>query len=284
MISYYKVEKGELPGSHNPLFYLRHNILPGLWVAKISEDLSSAPRRNCLGDLSHRGLLAYKLSKLVGTPIPKTKIIYLNQIRFDPNLNMTLNQLNKTYSKDGILISKFEGVSLGNYLKMERLEKIANLDEIVLNSVFNLWIGNYDKKDGDYVVTQSGKAYSIDYNLSGPGGFEDTSLSLGENAYGYSFRSPNHVGFCIGPSLLKHVKEKARGISFFKPIIAKIESTKREDIENVFSDLSIKNKDGENINDLYINFLTLRASKGSLKNAIESWIKEGYPRIHDTIE
>jgi len=128
LYNYQQLNQLEIKGSYNESHYLKNQLSKKLWVGKISKKL---PGKLAFPDLNQRALLAYRLSKLVKTPLPKTKIVK--------------NQTGE------ILLTDFKGVDMHRFLKLYSIDNIKNKDELLENFIFNLWVGNYDKKDSDYL-------------------------------------------------------------------------------------------------------------------------------------
>lgn len=282
MFNRYLINDSGLPKSHNTNFFLVHKFLRTQWVAKASRNLEDTALKHPQTDLSNRALIAYKLAQLVDSPIPDTKIISLSQIEFSPKFTGFINEMNKNLSKDGILLTKFKGICLTDFLKFHNITDIKNLTSLLHNFVFNLWIGNYDKKDSDYVVDQKGMAWSIDYNLSGPGAFPKSNLSLGENAWGYSIANTEHTGFCLGDTIRQYMVKNKTDLDFFAPEISKIKNLDKQKIIEVFSGITITDMSGKEINKKYVDFLNKR--KNILDKTIKKWISMGYPRKYTSQE
>lgn len=260
-----------LAGSYNKSFIVKNKFTRSVWVAKFSIRL---PGPN-FTDLNQRALLAYRLSKLVKTCVPETKIIKSGDIEYSLEFMDYLKSITDEIVKDGLQITRFKGIVLNEFLKFNSLTNISNLDELLNNFVFNLWIGNYDKKNEDYVIDQDNKAWSIDYNLLGPG-FPDNSLSLGGNAWSFKFENVADTGWCIGQILSSYLKEKNL-IGIFNNEISKIENLKEENIKKSFKDLFFYREGTTDlINDVFMNFLLER--KKTIREKVDLWIKAGYPR------
>lgn len=261
--------------SHNVNFFLRKKISGSLWVAKLSRSLIT--KGVDFKDLNQRALLAYRLSKYVKTPIPTSQIIKLSQIDFSEDFVEFLNGLPNQLIKDDILITEFKGIPIRNFLKIQNLEDVTNLNEVIENFVFNLWIGNYDKKDGDYVVDQNGKVWSIDYNLLGPGFKENNRLALGAYAEPYDFEEVEDAGWCISEILINELKDGDYNREFFNNIITKIEEISESQIKDAMGELNFfKEGTGQNINSVFVKFLISRQRQ--LRKKVYEWCEASFPR------
>lgn len=262
-----------LPGSHNISFIIKNRFTKSIWVAKFSKKLT--PFGVNFRDLNERALLAYRLSQLLNGCIPETKIIKLNKILYSFDFIDFLSTVSDEIIKDNILITKFSGIPLNEFLKVNTLNDIENENQLLSNFVFNLWIGNYDKKNGDYVIDQNNRAWSVDYNLLGPG-FSDLSLSLGGYARGYNFDNVAESGWCLGEVLIKYLREKTP-VDIFNEEITKIENLSETKIKKTFDGLTFY-REGTNevINDAFINYLIER--RRTLKEKVDLWVKNGFPR------
>ncbi|HPL63524.1 MAG TPA: hypothetical protein PK587_07140 [Syntrophales bacterium] len=85
--------------------------------------------------------------------MPEMRLVSLSEIDFTPGLDNLVQELDSgAIIQNNILLIRYHGISLHNFLKLSPLESIINLKEVIGNFAFNLWIGNYDRKDDDYSV------------------------------------------------------------------------------------------------------------------------------------
>lgn len=265
---------GGLDGNYNKSFFIRLNISRSLWVAKISHTLP--PTAN-FKDLNQRALLAYKLSLLVDTPIPKTKILKLNQIEYSPDLIEFLDTIKSETIKDGILVTEFRGIPLSDFLKVHSVSDIVNFTEILENFVFNLWIGNYDKKNADYIIDQDNRVWSVDYNLLGPGFNTNKNLALGGYAKQFDINNVDHSGWCLGELLIEQLKTGKYPEELVMPIVERINNLPESRIISSFDGLTFNREaSSEHINPDFIDFLLER--RKVLKSKVSEWYAAGFPR------
>jgi hypothetical protein len=265
-----------IEGSFNLSFILEEIGTANKWVGKVSRNLNAF--KLDFKDLDERAILASKLAKLTETKVPEAKYISEKEI-IPSELKAAIIAQAKNpefqYNENKILITQYKGKSLPQYLKEKGEGKIKNLNDIIKSFVFNLWIGNYDKKDKDYVVTNSGEAYSIDYNLCGPGFRNDDISSIGYFACKFSLSHISDTSYAIGDKLRMITSEKKYDVDFFKQAIMKIEALTVDEIALCFKELNIlRETTHENINDLFINFLEHR--KKLLRKAIIDWCHSNY--------
>lgn len=245
------------------------------WVAKISKLLSPVDFR----DLDNRALLAYRLASLVNIRTVEPKVVSLDQITgFD-------SQKAPDKINNSAFLTRYVGPDLREFLNLggKSIEVIKNKEEILRSFVFNLWIGNYDKKTNDYLIDKNDEILSIDYQLNGPGFVSNSRLAIGAYAEAYDFNDPADTGWClegslnneIGP-LLSYVQSKQFSLKDFLPTIEKIKSVLRLQIEKSFDGLIFYNQGTkQQINNVYKSFLFERRS--GLENVIIAWINEGFP-------
>ncbi len=266
-----------IQGSYNINFILRERLTSSLWIGKISKNLKK--HHVDFTDLDNRAILTYRLGKIVKTCIPTTKFINYSQIKFSPLFNEFLKSINldSILTQDKLLVTKFEGITLSNFLKFSKINKIKNLKQVLYNFIFNLWVGNYDKKDEDYVVDNNCLCFSIDYNLSGPGFQTNNELALGAYAQSYDIDNVGDAGWTTAPLLIQEIRDKQYKVDFFDSEIKKIENISRKDIKNAFNGLNFfKHSTKENLNNEFVEFLTNRKSK--IRDAVDDWCNQDYQR------
>lgn len=264
-------------GSHNINFILKEKFTSNIWIGKISKSLRKFG--SDFNDLDERAIVTYRLGKKLNTCIPVTKYIYFNQVEFTPLFDEFLKAINQseTVLQDKLLITRFSGITLSNFIKFSNIEKIKNLNQVLNNFTFNLWVGNYDKKDQDYVIDNDLICQSIDYNLSGPGFILNKNYALGAYAQSYDLDQVEDSGWVISPIFLNYIKQKNYKIDFFEEGIRKIENFSNDVIEECFKGLCFyRQSSKETINEEFIKFLVERKFK--LRKAIKVWCESGYLR------
>lgn len=283
----YKFIEAVAPGkSYSTNIKLQRNLDRTLWVGKISRPLPARidnfrntgkpyVRTVDFKDLDDRATLGFRLAKLVGLKSLKTKILPLKRIS---NLDTVL----VPSVTNNVFLSKFCGQSLTKYLESNKFDNLAssdikNKDEVIRSFVFNLWIGNYDNKDEDYLVDSNNNLISIDYHLLGPGFKSDGNLSLGAWGESFDINQPSDTGWCIGNGkLLFYLRNNTANLSPFEDLINKINSISKLQIKWAMRGLHFyKQGTQENINDLFYNFLLNRRPK--LKETIQTWIAADCP-------
>ncbi len=270
----------DLEGSFNKNIKVKRNLTGSLWAGKISKSLRyHAPeykRDLDFKDFDDRAILAYRLADLVGVNTLVPKIIRAERIK-GWDIKEVSNRLN-----DFVFLTEFNGPNLRQYLNDNNFQSlqesdIKNPESIIDDVVFHLWIGNYDKKDNDYLVDVDKTITSIDHQLSGPGFRQNKELALGGWGEGYSISTPEDTGWCTGDKIIiNYLKDNNFPISKYLKTINRIKQLSRFDIVKCFQGLNFyRQGTNEQINDEYIDFLLSRRDK--LEGAIQSWIVAGYP-------
>jgi hypothetical protein len=262
-------------GGTNFLFLLREIESSSVWVGKIFRN-SKSFLKGC-ADLNHRELLAERLAAEVGTCLPEMRLIDFPRIGFSPEFDRMLDTVSDMIIQDDLLITRFAGLSLHNYLKTSHAPRIRNLDDILRNFVFNLWFGNYDKKTDDYVVDNDLVCRSVDYSLSGPGFDPDDRLSIGAYFQSYDFARPWDCGWAISDPFLEVIRERRLGPDFFLPMVERIESLTDATLRAAFEGLSFyRYGAAERIDEVYFRFLLDR--QAGIREAVRLWCGEGWPK------
>lgn len=276
--------------SYNTNLKLQRNFSKNFWVGKIFRPLPDI-LENFYGegkhyiravdfhDLEHRAILGFRLAKVAGLKSLKFKIIPLNRIsNFDPN-TIKHDRIN-----NDVFLTELKGVSLTKYLSSNYFETfessdIKNKDEVIFSFIFNLWIGNYDNKDEDFLVDEDKNLISIDYQVLGPGFCDNSKLALGAWGESFDIDDPKDTGWCIGDGkLLDYLRTNINRWDTFKKLIEKINSLSEKQIKQAMRDLIFYNQGTrENINELFYNFLLERRPK--LEKAIKEWIRAGCPIV-----
>ncbi len=132
--------------------------------------------------------------------------------------------------------------------------------------VFDCWIGNFDKKDPDYVLDENEKLWSIDYQLWGPR--DDSGRTLGYFADTYEFTPANIRKYCVG-DLLRPILEYDKTV--FDTLVRRIEKLSDRRIRQLVNRYPFCSQDHEkrqNINQVFVEFLQRRRDelRGLLKN------------------
>jgi hypothetical protein len=271
--------------SYNTNVKLQRNLDKSLWVGKISRPLylpnvnnrsESYSSTGDLLDLNDRALLGFRLARSVGLNSLRVKIIPFKIVEeFD------INTLSHARIDNYVFLTPFKGLSLPQYLaskSFSSLEEsdIKNKEEAIRSFIFNLWIGNYDNKDKDYLVDNDSNLISIDYHLLGPTSQDNKNLSLGACGEMFDIDNSEDTGWCVGNGeLLNYIKNNPNH-RCFDDTINKINSISKRRIKLAMRDLHFYNQGTQqDINRLFLNFLIERQVK--LKKTIKDWIKADYP-------
>ncbi len=266
---------------------VRKNADDSLWEGKILRPLSCCienfqntgkPRiRFEFYDLHQRAILGFRLAELCGLKSLRSKIISAGSICGFEKINFGYDRMD-----DNVFLTEFGGVPLSEYLAefsgMESSD-IANKEDAILSFVFNIWIGNYDNKESDYLVDEEKNLISIDYNLLGPAFRYDQRLSLGSWIDAFDIESPADTGWCVGNGkIFEYVKDSAqKRRQLFESAVKKINFVSIKEIKKAMAGLSFYYYGSlETINDIFFDFLIERRSL--LNKTIDSWISAGFPR------
>jgi len=231
-------------------------------------------------DLDDRATLGFRLAGLAGLKTLKTRIVHHRQIS-----GLDFASIPHDKVSQNVFLSEFKGQSLTDYLKTNGFASfessdIANKDEAIKSFVFNLWIGNYDNKDRDYLVDENKNLISIDYHGSGPGFVSNPDLALGAWGEAFDIKDPNDTGWCIGSGgLLEYLKNSREKKEIFAQQIEAISRLTPAQIKKAMRGLNFYNQGtNQNINPQYLQFLLNRKLK--LKVAIDQWYDAGCPLAH----
>lgn len=274
----YVVEK-EFTGSYNVNFLVHEEENPSeKWVAKVSIEIGPGFK-----DLNGRALLAYRLSQLAGVRLAETVIAPLNCcVGLEKLSEASRTRIAQYKIDEDVILTKHVGVGIPKFLGGGGVSDLEDNEEILKSFVFNLWIGNYDRKVEDYLVTKDGTIVSIDYQLCGPGFVEGEGLSIGACAQGYSLDNSEDTGWCLEGRLdnkigilLGYVRSQRFSYQDFESTVQKIKEISHEDIGRTFKGLSFFGQHETEINMDFKEFLFSRQDR--LQNVIEKWIKDGYP-------
>lgn len=269
---------GRFEGGTNFNLLLREAATGDLWVAKFF--LNGHIFQEGYADLNDRETLAWRLACLIDTCIPEMCLVPLNRIEFSYGFNNLIEGLgSKVILQKSVLLTRYAGITLHNYLKLAPLDSIVNLDELTKSFAFNLWIGNYDRKEGDYSVNQDCRGYSIDYSLCGPGFVDDLDLSIGAYFQSYDFRNSSDSGWALPDILLDWLRYQNPGEIFFSDIVGDIEGVSDRDIDDAFHGLKFHRMGtSKPINAAYKDYLKSR--RDGLRSAVSTWCSHGYPKGH----
>lgn len=269
----------EFIGSYNLNFLAHEKDAPNShWVVKVSKNTRAE-----LGDLNERALLAYRLAHLAGVRVVETELAHLNQCE---GLDVLSPEGVKTLSlrmNDTVTLTRPCGISLGAFLRSHTFEEIKNFDEILRGFVFNLWIGNYDRKLEDYVVNEAGEISHVDYQLSGPGFLDDPEVAIGAYAQKYYLSNPEDTAWCLEGrldnkvgALLQKVRNLRPKIEVFLPYIEQMQQLSKTDIETAFNGLTLYSQRNKKVlNKDFVAFLISR--QPALEPAVREWIDARYP-------
>lgn len=269
--------KAFIKGSYNQNFLLE-DAKGEKWVAKVCRSLHhfNLDFRN----LDDRTILAARLAKIADFKIPECKFVKENEIKDCSRKEELVSKLKSgdyLYNPEKILLSKYMGMPLPQFIALHGLKKISNLNELVNCLVFDLWIGNYDKKDSDYVVTHSGIAYSIDYNLFGLAFKDNNEDSIGYFTKRFSLNRSGDTSYAIGNILRNIIIENSYNVDFFDQKLKQIEGLSKDEIASAFTNLICEREQThENLNDVFQQFLYKRQKV--LRSAITQWVNDKYPK------
>ena len=250
--------------SYNLNFLLQNKFTKSLWVGKISKKVKPVNEQFEIYDLDQRALMAYDLAKLLNIPMPKIKYIDLQNILNSKFLLSNIGNSNDYHDYNKIIISRFSGQPI-SILEDNQIKKI-NRSDLLKIFIFDCWIGNFDKKDSDYIVDSNKKIWTIDYQLWGP--VDNSKKALGfcaENKY--EFKKENANKYCIAPKL-KHYLDftnKTREV-----LLKRIENLSNDKIRKCVNKYNFYYKDSneKKINKEFEEYLCLRRDKirENLKN------------------
>ncbi len=256
--------------TYNRNFVVRRISDGARWVGKISNSLKE--KGVDFRDLDDRAALAHRLAHLLDLPLPRFEIASASCVD-GLDLNTSPMRINDT-----IWLSEYSGVPLPEYLQNAALGAIQNMQDLWHNIAFNVWIGNYDRKDGDYLIDEGGRLSFIDYHLWGPGFYTGDLLALGAYAEAYSLDDPDDTGWCVGtPRLLQHVRDMQIGMALFLPMLARIEALSTREIELSLDGLSFTDQDGRILRPAAV-LAYLLTRRSMIRKTLEDWIRAGYPK------
>jgi len=275
--------------SYNTNLKLQRNLDKSFWVGKIFRPLPDILenfysegkhyiREVDFRDLKHRAILGFRLAKVAGLKSLKFKTIPLKRI-----INFDFNTVKHDRIDNSVFLTEFKGVSLAKYLSSKCFtfegSDIKNKNEVIYSFVFNLWIGNYDNKDEDFLVDEDKNLISIDYQVLGPGFLDNFKLALGAWGESFDMDNPQDTGWCIGDGeLLNYLRNNVNHWETFAKAIDKINSISKIQIKWAMRGLEFYNQGTkENINNLFYHFLLERRSK--LEQSIKDWIKAICPIV-----
>lgn len=289
--NYTFLEQIAIGKSYSTNIKVQKNFDGSIWAGKISNPLparienfrnSGKPyvRRVNFSDLDSRAMLGFRLAKLVNLKSLEAKIIPTKKIE-----NFDTSIIKHQRIDDNIFLTKFTGQSLESYLQSNGFSNfetsdIKNKDEVIKSFIFNLWIGNYDNKDRDYLVDENKNLISIDYHLLGPGFKDNSEFALGAWGEAFDMNNPSDTGWCIGDGQLSsYLKNHTKDGQILEQTIKIIGSIPESEIRSAMRELKFYNQGTkENINDLFFNFLLQRRLR--LREKISEWINASFPLTH----
>lgn len=255
--------------SYNRNILVTRNLTKTKWVGKISKSLRE--KGVDFRDLNERAVLAFRLAGGVGLPILPYRIVLASRIH-----GLDLSRSPHRIS-DNVFLTRLYGQPLPQYLEHQPLTDIRNVADLYANIVFNVWIGNYDRKDEDYLV-QDDQIRFIDYQLWGPGFGSDPNLALGAYTEGYGLAEVADTGWCVGgPRLIQHLRDRAVGLQVFKPALEAIDHLSPWHIRYAMRRLRLYDEHYQNmINREVVAYLVRRRTV--VGSALDHWIRAGYPQ------
>jgi hypothetical protein len=288
LFGYTFIEQVAMGESYSTNIKIKRNLNGSLWVGKIARALPDRienfkkrgtpyVRTVDFRDQNERAILGFRLARLAGLRYLKTKLTDADLIK---NFNFSLVPYSKISNK--IFLTEFKGQPLTSYLRGHAFvcfasSDIKNKEEAIKSFVLNLWIGNYDNKDRDYLVDENKNLISIDYHLLGPGFQSDINLAVGAWGESFSMDNPQDTGWSIGDGfLLTYLKNNTHRWQEFQNEIGHINLISKRQIKNAMSGLNFYLQ-GTNtkINGAFFNFLLERRPK--LETAIKQWFAAGCP-------
>ena len=239
--------------------FLRQQFFRTEWIGKITKKLSTIDALDVY-DLNQRALLAYDLSRLLGTFIPQTAMIPFASIGATADLKDILSDSRQFYDYSMVLMSR----RLSTRATVDDLE-LLDRTAILRTFIFDYFIGNFDKKDDDYVIDVDGQLWSIDYQLWGP--CDDINHALGYCGTTYDFSFDNVNNYCIGTRLRSTLVHDPRVVDHF---VSRIEAITDRQIETLVNRYRFYARDKTRmttINRMFIDYFLNRRHemRGSLE-------------------
>jgi len=240
--------------SYNFNFLLQKKLINSLWVGKISKKVKMVNKEFEIYDLDQRALLAYDLAKLLGVSMPQTKYINLHDIANNEFLlSETEDKKEEYHNYSKIVITRFCGQSIKS-IQDNLLEQIDR-SSLLKIFIFDFWIGNFDKKNEDYLIDNSNKLWTIDYQLYGP--VDDSGKALGFCAGLYESSKEKAYQHCISPKLKPYLDFTSQTFGSFLRLIENLSDNKIIHCVNKYN-FYYKNSDNKKINKEFIKYLCLR--------------------------
>mgnify|MGYP001273411858 CR=1 FL=1 len=140
------VLRKEISNTYNENFIVMDIESKDIWVAKLSRSLDE--KNVFFTDLNDRAILANRLGFILNIPMPEYRMVNVSNIS-NLNVNSFSNLISHT-----VWLSRYAGITLKDYLaeNNNKIGSLKNIDSLLDNIGFNVWIGNYDRKDVDILV------------------------------------------------------------------------------------------------------------------------------------
>jgi hypothetical protein len=238
-------------------------------IGKITGSLDGDLFNTKLIDFNQRALFIYNLFQKFGLPTLFPKIVSIEQL--SANKSNFQNRIN-----DEVFIRRYVAESFDNcnQKRQERLIEM-NIDSILKMIVLHVWVGNYDKKSDDYLVTEAGKIISIDHQLSGPHP-QYEQKSIGAYAQPFDINDPADTGWCVEgdggkeaeSKIITYLKKNQVDYASFQKTVQKVKNMSEKTINELMQDINFKNKEG------YLSYLLKR--KHQIESAISNWIDANF--------
>ncbi|PSO45549.1 MAG: hypothetical protein BRC25_01930 [Parcubacteria group bacterium SW_6_46_9] len=245
-------------------------------IGKITKSLSDRPFCVDLVDVNKRAKFVYNLAEYLGLPSISVDIKSVREIE-PVRKRIEDGDISADFEKE-IFLRPYIGTVLSSFDRDQRAEIIErNISDIISYMTLHLLVGNYDKKTGDYLVTENKNVISIDHQLSGPHP-ESEKESIGAFALPFNIDNPSHTGWCLEGSgaqndnhlsMIEYFREENVNYSDFQPYVKQVERLTSQDISELMDSITFK-KAKE-----YKSYLMQR--KGKIHSAIQEWAKKGFP-------
>ncbi len=226
---------------------LGFKVFKSMWVGKISFKLSviNDPNVSDVPDMDQRSMLAYQLARVLDIKVPEIKMIRLDAIEGSKKI---LDNIDPSKNNDftSITVSKCVGKRVSNISE-------ANKNDLLRLYIFDCWIGNLDKKIGDYVMDKWGGIWGIDYQLWGP--IDTTHKTLGYCGRLYNLSTENLKRYCFPRNsfgMLQYNEAVADNL------LKKIDSLQDETIKKIVNKYNFYSPNKNSLNTTMVDYLLLR--------------------------
>jgi|SRR3989344_1891813 len=243
-----------LAGETTSLF--NWQLCQNVWTGKICRRITPhivGQENSDVFDLNERALLAYDLATLLAVRIPHHKLVQFGRI----GQREPLDAIDKKefYPFENILLSKVVGRSL-----QKNDYPHININDLMTIFVFDCWLGNFDKKDDDYIIDERGGLMTIDYQLWGP--VDDSGTTLGFCARLYDLTAENSIRRAVGNSMRKVLTENLDKANY-ETIVRRIESLPDRKIAKLVNKCTILERGSKDkrINEYMIRYLISRKKR-----------------------